>query len=591
MLPMTRPAARFTFATAGALVALLAVSSCVPAPAPTPTATTAPSTAPCEGSDGVGGTVPAGLGPGDIVSAVDLTGASASSPGFPTDARVWRMLYVTTGVDETDLQLVCGMVAAPAAGPKLFGSSGRMLNWSHGTVGIDQDCMPSTDPAAGFWAAMPGGINTIAWGSELGKHEGDPAGGLLQYAINEGMLVSATDYQPDSTYVVGKMEASAVLDAARAATQLMSTTFADVAPTAYDAIIWGHSQGGHAALWAGQLAESYLAGTTPSKPTAGITLVGVAALAPASNFITLPEQPGVAPGDGLADWEMHKNVGLDLPIKSVQMQIGPALFSYIFGAWDTLADGRAPASDAQFPAFPVNVAPVDLSTIATAEPGAQTVKDVSALCLTASQAKLVRTAVELYDDAKTNQMLVPPIWNLPADYTTGQYFKGGLDTTCASTTDQAMVAWCDWMRWNLPGPLGTNPFPKAPIVNGEPVPLLIAQGTNDDVIHCQPGSTTAKNAVPDAADCMSRALFESLKSDVYCPATGVKGYLELRAVPPSGLDGIVSPGTHLSIPGEISARAIGDAASDLVFEGSPLQTFMSAAFNKTTEPGCVATIG
>jgi hypothetical protein len=29
-------------------------------------------------------------------------------------------------------------------------------------------------------------------------------------------------------------------------------------------IIWGHSQGGHAALWAGQLVETYDAATVPS---------------------------------------------------------------------------------------------------------------------------------------------------------------------------------------------------------------------------------------------------------------------------------------------------------------------------------------
>lgn len=39
--------------------------------------------------------------------------------------------------------------------------------------------------------------------------------------------------------------------------------------------VWGHSQGGHAALFAGQLARSYL----PDLP-----LVGVAALAPATTL-------------------------------------------------------------------------------------------------------------------------------------------------------------------------------------------------------------------------------------------------------------------------------------------------------------------
>jgi dipeptidyl aminopeptidase/acylaminoacyl peptidase len=43
-------------------------------------------------------------------------------------------------------------------------------------------------------------------------------------------------------------------------------------------VVWGHSQGGHAALWAGLLADSYA-------PDAGV--VGVAAMAPASNLTSL----------------------------------------------------------------------------------------------------------------------------------------------------------------------------------------------------------------------------------------------------------------------------------------------------------------
>ena len=144
----------------------------------------------------MGGPVPAGLGPGDLVSAVDLTAANTTSAGFPTGARVWRMLYVSTGVDENDLRLICGTVAAPANGPKRFGSSGRLLNWTHGTVGLAQNCLLSSDPASLFWGKMAGGINAIAWGSAAGKHEGDPAGGLLQYAMNQGIVVTASDYQP-----------------------------------------------------------------------------------------------------------------------------------------------------------------------------------------------------------------------------------------------------------------------------------------------------------------------------------------------------------------------------------------------------------
>ena len=578
---MTRVSRHILLITALAVVAATSACASPSDPRPTPSPSVV-DTAPCSGSSGVGGVVPAELGPGDLVAAVDLTETNRSSPGFPTDARVWRILYVTTGVDENDLQLVCGMAAAPAAGPAEFDGSGRMLDWSHGTVGIDQDCLPSSKPETLFWAGMPGGINAVSWGKALGAHEGDPADGLLQYALDEGWVVSAADYQPGTTYVVGKMEASAILDASRATTQLMATTFAAAAPSAYDSIIWGHSQGGHAALWAGQLSESYLAATTPSKPTASLTLVGVAAMAPASNFITQAGQPGVAPGDGLADWEMHKNVGLAVPDQKLQMQIGPALFSYIFGAWDALAAGPTPAADAAFPAYPAEVALPALTSLVTADPGADTVSTVSALCLTGAEATQVRADVEKYEDAASYRMLVPEVWNLPESYTVGEYFRGGLDASCAASSESDLESWCEWMRFNLPGPLGSNPYPKVPSVGGDPVPLLIAQGTNDDIIHCQPPTDVG----PTPADCMSRALYDSL-ADVYCSdAREIASHLELVTVRPVGLEGIVSPATHFSIPGEISARAITENKTDLVFEGSPLQKFFTAAFEGTTAPEC-----
>lgn len=550
------------------------------------TAPTAPDTSPCEGPDGVGGPVPAGLGPGDLVAAVDLTPTNSSSPGFPTGARVWRMLYVSTGVDEADLQLICGLAAAPTAGPTTVDGSGRLLNWTHGTVGVAQSCLPSSNPADMFWGKMAGGINAVAWSSDLGKHEGNPAGGLLQYAMNQGMLVTATDYQPNDAYVVGKIEASDALDAARAGTQLMRGEFAAKAPAKYDMVIWGHSQGGHAAIWAGQLAESYAAATVPSHPTSPTTLVGVAALAPASTFITLAGQAGVQPGDGLADWEMHQNIGLDLPAQSLQMQIGPALFAYIFGSWNQLSQGRAPAATARFPAFPVADSPLVLDSVVTTS-GTGTVRTVQPMCLTGDAAKGVQKAVADYYDAQANQMLIPPVWNLPAVYRSGDYFKGGLDQTCQSTTVTAVAQWCGWMRWNLPGPLGDNPYAKAPMVAGEPVPLLIAQGSDDDIIHCVAPDGLATNEVPGPADCMSRSLFDSLSATAYCRPGATQGHLELDTFRKVELR---SPGTHFSIPGQISAKGGSISSADLVFEGSPLQRFMASAFDRSASPGCTTTV-
>lgn len=72
-----------------------------------------------------------------------------------------------------------------------------------------------------------------------------------------------------------------------------------------DVITWGRSQGGHTALWAGQMMETYQQ-AAPNPDSATLTLAGVAAEAPAANLVAQPElQDGVSYGDGVADWEVH----------------------------------------------------------------------------------------------------------------------------------------------------------------------------------------------------------------------------------------------------------------------------------------------
>jgi len=283
---------------------------------------------------------------------------------------------------------------------------------------------------------------------------------------------------------------------------------------------------------------------------------------------------------------MHQNIGLDLPAQSLQMQIGPALFAYIFGSWNQLSQGPGPSTTAMFPAFPADAAPLALNSVVTTTPGSGTVSTVQPMCLTGAGAKEVQKAVAPYYDARANQMLIPPVWNLPASYRAGQYVKGGLDDTCLSTTTAAVAQWCDWMRWNLPGPLGANPFPKAPLVAGTAVPLLIAQGSDDDIIHCVAPDGLPTSEVPGPADCMSRALYDSLTA-VYCPDGTARAHLEFDTFRKVELR---SPGTHFSIPGQISAKGRSTSSADLVFEGSPLQQFMTSAFDGSTTAGCTTTV-
>ena len=280
---------------------------------------------------------------------------------------------------------------------------------------------------------------------------------------------------------------------------------------------------------------------------------------------------------------MHQAIGSDLPIldtlSSLQLQIGPALFSYIFGSWSQLSDQGPIPSGAPFPAYPKAEAPLDLSSIATPE-GQGTIGAVQPLCLTGNDAKQIQKDVAKYHDAASNRMLVPPVWNLPADYKTGSYFKGGLDRTCATTTQAAIAAWCTWIRWNMPGPLGVNPYAKVPEWNGSPVPMLITQGTDDTVIHCVASGT----ATPVPSECTSIALYNSLSTAAFCPAGAKSGHLELdlaRKLP------LKSPASHFSIPGQIAAAGESKSKQDLVFTGSRLQRFMTGVFAGTLSPGCM----
>ena len=167
--------------------------------------------------------------------------------GLPDGSTGWKVLYASTDPSGRPIA-VSGLVIAPSdppAGPR------PVLAWAHGTTGIARPCAPSLtdEPLAG----IP-----------------DMAGPLAA-----GWVITLTDYPGLGTpgphpYLVGESEGRAVLDSVRAVHQLQTGLDLDDRYA-----IWGHSQGGHAALFAGQLASSYL----PDE-----TLVGVAALSPATEL-------------------------------------------------------------------------------------------------------------------------------------------------------------------------------------------------------------------------------------------------------------------------------------------------------------------
>jgi pimeloyl-ACP methyl ester carboxylesterase len=171
-------------------------------------------------------------------------------PRFFEGGTAYRVLYRSTGLHDGPIA-VSGIVVVPPGPPPPGGRP--IVAWAHPTTGIVPRCAPS--------------LAIFAFQQIQG----------LRDMLHHGYAVIATDYPGLGTpgphpYLVGVSEARAVLDSVRAA-----RTMPGVEGSAHFAV-WGHSQGGHAALFTGLIAQSY----APE-----LKLAGVAAAAPASELATL----------------------------------------------------------------------------------------------------------------------------------------------------------------------------------------------------------------------------------------------------------------------------------------------------------------
>jgi pimeloyl-ACP methyl ester carboxylesterase len=165
---------------------------------------------------------------------------------LPAGMRGWRILYATTVDDSTPATAVATAFAptGPPAGPR------PVIAWEHGTTGLLQNCMPSlvSAPSAGI-----------------------PARDRI---VRAGWVVVATDYSfaekgGPHPYLIGEGEGRAALDSVRAARQMSELALDQ------RVVVWGYSQGGHAALWSGIVGPRY----APE-----LEILGVAAIAPAANI-------------------------------------------------------------------------------------------------------------------------------------------------------------------------------------------------------------------------------------------------------------------------------------------------------------------
>src|SRR3954471_4432913 len=189
-----------------------------------------------------------GAAHGDLIWARRLTGA-AVAPGASSTTLV---LYRSTGVDGK-ATAVSGIVQLPKGkAPK---KGWPVITYAHGTTGIADQCAPSRDVA---------GTPVHPYNAYILP--------LVARWLKAGYAVVRTDYEGLGTpgthpYLIGMSEARSTLDIVRAARELDPRISKDM-------IISGHSQGGHAALWAAGQAS-----WTPE-----LRLRGTVAFAPASHL-------------------------------------------------------------------------------------------------------------------------------------------------------------------------------------------------------------------------------------------------------------------------------------------------------------------
>ncbi len=202
-----------------------------------------------------------------------------------------RILYRTQRYDGS-YTFSSGMLFIPNGTPT---SPRPIVAWAHGTIGMGDQCAPSrlNDPTG-----------NIAWVNQM---------------LQNGWIVVATDYAglgTDGTegYLVGQDEAHDVLNSVRAARQVVGATASN------EFAIWGHSQGGHSALFSASMASGYapelqLKGTVASAPAAELSALFNEQYNTSLGWVIGPEV--------LVSWpNVYKNLDIN------QIATAPALRNY-----------------------------------------------------------------------------------------------------------------------------------------------------------------------------------------------------------------------------------------------------------------------
>jgi pimeloyl-ACP methyl ester carboxylesterase len=197
-------------------------------------------------------TPPAKL-PGKVHGALVWSRALTGAAVVPGAGSTRVVLYRSTGIHGQPVA-VSGVVSVPTGkAPK---RGWPVITYAHGTTGLADQCAPSRDVD---------GTPVHPYNAYVFP--------LLQRWLKAGFAVVRTDYEGLGTpgvhpYLIGSSEARSVLDIVRAARKLDHRLSSRV-------LISGHSQGGHAALFAAALAPRW----TPE-----LHVRGTVAFAPASHL-------------------------------------------------------------------------------------------------------------------------------------------------------------------------------------------------------------------------------------------------------------------------------------------------------------------
>jgi pimeloyl-ACP methyl ester carboxylesterase len=256
--------------------------------------------------------------PGSLVSVQRMSGA-------PDGSTAYRIIYMSTGLSGEPIP-VSGVVVVPAGHVPAGGRP--IVAWAHPTTGVEPQCGPSR--ARVFFSSVQG----------------------LRDALARGYVVTATDYPGlgisragPHPYLVGTSEGRAVLDSVRAARQIPD------AGASNNFAVWGHSQGGHAALYTGLLASAY----APE-----LHLVGVATAAPATELAELMrEDQGTGGGNNITamtlwSWSRVYGAPIDHVVTPRALPVVDRLAAMCIERWFDVLDRRGPTKSLEHGFLSVN---------------------------------------------------------------------------------------------------------------------------------------------------------------------------------------------------------------------------------------------